>query len=284
MRLTFLGTGTSSGVPVIACDCATCTSDDPRDQRLRTGACLQWTDPEGRERVVLFDTTPDLRAQALRHRLTRCDAIFYTHNHVDHTFGLDEVRRFNAVMQAPIDVFAEPHTMDELRRVYKHVFEREKNVNDSFVARLIPRLIRPEQPVDLHGLRFTPVRLLHGRLPIVGFRVDAASERLAPRVTPTPEITDASAPLLPLAYCTDVSAVPPESWGLLGGLSTLVLSALRFRHHPTHLTLDQALHIADQTGAARTWFVHMSHEIKHAEVDPELPPDVRLAYDGLTIG
>lgn len=270
MRLTFLGTGTSSGVPVIACNCATCTSDDPRDQRLRTGACLRWTDADAKERVVLFDTTPDLRAQALRHGLTRCDAIFYTHNHVDHTFGLDEVRRFNAVMQAPIDVFAEPHTMEELRRVYKHVFEREKNVNDSFVARLIPRLIRPEQPVDLHGLRFTPIRLLHGRLPIVGFRVDAASPR-------------AAAPLLPLAYCTDVSAVPPESWGLLGGLNTLVLSALRFRHHPTHLTLDQALHIAGETGAERTWFVHMSHEIRHADVDPELPPDVRLAYDGLTI-
>lgn len=278
MRLTFLGTGTSSGIPVIACSCATCTSDDPRDQRLRTGACLRWTDPEGKDRVVLFDTTPDLRAQSLRHGLTRCDAIFYTHNHVDHTFGLDEVRRFNAVMQAPIDVFAEQSTMDDLRRVYKHVFERDKNVNDSFVARLVPRLLTPERPVDLHGLRFTPVRLLHGRLPILGFRVD-----LSPGRSPAPA-PDAGRPLLPMVYSTDVSAVPTESWRLLSGLSTLVISALRFRHHPTHLTLDQALHIADQTGAAKTWFVHMSHEIKHADVDPELPPDVRLAYDGLTIG
>ncbi len=280
MRLTFLGTGTSSGIPVIACDCATCTSDDPRDNRTRTGAALRWTDAQGAARTILFDTTPDLRAQALRYRLTRCDAIFYTHNHVDHTFGLDEVRRFNAVMQAPIDVFAEESTMDDLRRVYRHVFEREKNVNDSFVARLIPRVIRPGKPIDFHGLRITPLRLLHGRLPILGFRVEAPG---LPREGPGEGPPTPASDLLPLVYSTDVSAVPTESWGLLSGLSTLVTSALRFRHHPTHMTLDQALHVASETGAKRTWFVHMSHEIRHAEVDPGLPEGVSLAYDGLTI-
>lgn len=271
MQFLFLGTGTSSGVPVIACDCHTCSSDDPRDHRTRTGAAVRWTDPDGQDRLALLDTTPDLRAQALRHRLNRCDAVFYTHNHVDHTFGLDEVRRFNAVMQAPIDVFADARTLDHLRRVYTHVFEREKNVNDSFVARLIAHQIGPAQSVDFHGLRFTPIPLLHGRLPILGYRIEPSE--------PSPTSSD----IFPLAYCTDVSAVPPEAWPHLKDLRTLVLSALRHRHHPTHLTFDQALHVADEVSAQRTFFIHMSHDARHAELESMLPDNVRPAFDGLEL-
>ncbi len=279
MRFMFLGTGTSAGIPVIACDCPTCTSDDPRDVRTRTGACVQWIDPEGRERVVLIDTTPDLRAQALRHRLMRCDAVLYTHNHVDHVFGLDEVRRFNAVMQSPIDIFAEAHTMDALRRVYQHVFDQERNVNKSFVATLIPHEIEPEQTIDLWGLSFTPIRLLHGRLPILGYRIE-------PSAMPTPPGPGAGAvpSWLPLAYCTDVSAVPPESWTRLEGLGTLVLDALRWKHHPTHLTVDQAVEMAGRIGAQQTWFVHMAHQVKHAETQERLPEGMSLAWDGLVLG
>lgn len=275
MEFVFLGTGTSSGVPAIACSCAVCTSTDPRDQRLRAGAAVRFRDGDGRERVVLIDATPDLRTQALRAGLRRCDAILFTHNHVDHTFGLDEVRRFNVVQNGPVDLYAEPHTIAHLRRVYQHIFERENNVNSSFVATLIVHEIRPAQPLDLFGLRVTPVRLLHGRLPIVGFRLEA-SGRVAR--------TLAAGSPFPLAYCTDVSAIPPESWPLLRGLRTLVIDALRRRRHPTHFTVDEALHVADEVGAERTWFTHVAHDLGHAETDGTLPEGVRLAYDGLTLG
>lgn len=267
----FLGTGTSGGIPIIACDCDTCTSEDPRDTRTRSGAAIRWTDPAGKPRLALIDTTPDLRQQALRHNLRRCDAILYTHNHVDHTFGLDEVRRFNAVMNAPIDIYADAHTLGFLRSAFKHIFEREQSVNKSFVATLIPNLLTPERPLTLHGMRFTPIPMLHGKLPVLGFRVE-------------PENAGVADPVFPLAYCTDVSAVPPGSWRLLEGLSTLVLDGLRFRHHPTHLTIDQAVGIAQRVGAAQTWLTHIAHEVRHADTDDQLPAGVRLSYDGLTLG
>ncbi len=272
MRFTFLGTGTSAGVPLIACSCAVCTSADPRDKRLRTGACLQFTDAGGRERTILIDTTPDLRQQALRAGLTRCDAILYTHNHVDHTFGLDDVRRFNAAQNAPIDVYAEAHTLGHLRRVYQHIFEAAHNVNQSFVATLIVHELNPDKPLDLFGVRFTPIRLLHGRLPVLGFRIepqDAGSQDTGP---------------FPLAYCTDVSAIPPESWRLFRGVKTLVLDALRPRHHPTHFTLDQAINVAQRVEAAHTYFIHMSHDLAHEATNAELPDGMQLAHDGLVLG
>jgi phosphoribosyl 1,2-cyclic phosphate phosphodiesterase len=276
VKLTILGSGTSAGVPVIGCDCATCTSADPRDSRLRTSASLTFTDSVGTDRVILLDASPDLRQQALKHKLTRCDAILFTHNHVDHTFGLDEVRRFNAVMQAPIDIFAERHTMEHLQRVYRHIFDRANNVNDSFVATLIPHLIDPARPIDLFGLRATPVRMLHGKLPILSYRFDAIDENGAmAQHQPAP---------LPIAYCTDVSSFPPEAWPRLRGLRTLVLDMLRFRHHPTHMTVDAALTAAARIAAEQTWFVHMTHDIRHAELDPNLPAGMALAYDGLEIG
>ncbi len=269
MRFVFLGTGTSAGIPAIGCACEVCTSTDPRDTRLRTSAAVQWTDPAGRPRTVLLDTSPDLRQQALRAGLTACDAILYTHNHVDHTFGLDEVRRFNAVMNRAIDLYAEEHTLAHLRRVYTHIFERDLNVNDSYVATLIAHRLDPARPLDLWGMRFTPIRLLHGRLPVLGFRIEPLSS--------------ASAPPFPLAYCTDVSGVPPESWSHFKGLRTLVLDALRHRKHPTHLTLADAVGIAHHVAAPNTWFVHMSHDLGHAQTDADLPAGMRLAYDGLVL-
>lgn len=279
MRFTFLGTGTSAGVPCIACQCPVCTSPDPRDRRSRTGAALSWTDAQGLPRTVLIDATPDLRLQAVHARLMRCDAVLFTHNHVDHTFGLDEVRRFNAVQRSPIDVWAEDHTMDHLRRVYAHIFDRRGNVNDSFVATLIPRRLEPLVPIDLWGLRVTPLRLLHGRLPVLGFRFDltrpvaggvSAGGRTQSRV-------------FPLAYCTDVSAIPPETYPQLEGLGTLCLDALRRRHHPTHLTLDQAVEIAGRLAPARALFIHIAHDLSHAATCAELPESMSLAHDGLTL-
>ncbi len=273
MRFTFLGTGTSSGVPAIGCDCAVCNSQDLRDQRLRTSGLIDFTDAKGRHRSILIDAGPDLRQQALRAKMTRCDAVLFTHNHVDHTFGLDEIRRFNVTMAGPIDIYGETRTIEHLHRVYQHIFEKAQNVNDSFVATLIPHRLEPEQPIELFGLRVTPFRLLHGRLPILGYRFDAP-----PGLSPGPDSP------FPLAYCTDVSGIPPETWKYISGLNTFVLDALRYRKHPTHLTVDEALNIADRAAARKTWFVHMSHDLPHADTNQRLPDDVQLAHDGLTLG
>lgn len=269
----FLGTGTSSGVPIIGCSCEVCVSDDPRDRRTRCGGCLRFLErgPNGAAspRAILFDTPPDHREQSLRHRLDRCDAIVYTHPHVDHTFGLDDVRRYNAIMGRPIDLYADDSTLDHLRRVYRHIFDRKANVNDSFVADLVPRAIDAERPFEVGSLRFSPLRLLHGRLPVLGFRIDGPDE--------------APSNLLPLAYCTDVNGIPPETWPKLAGLRTLVLGMLRYRSHPTHFTVDEAIAAADRIGAERTYFIHMTHDIRHADLDPRLPAGMSLAYDGLVI-
>ncbi len=275
IELIVLGSGTSAGIPVIGCDCRVCTSDDSRDCRTRPSVCFRLTDPDGQERLVLIDASPDLRQQALRHTLKRCDTILFTHDHVDHMFGLDEVRLFNVFMRSPIEVYAEAATMESLHRVYRHIFRRDENVNTSFVASLIGNVLDPARPLDLHGFRFAPLRFLHGRLPILGYRVEKLDEdgNIA-SVQPGP---------LPLAYCTDVSAIPDETWPRLEGLETLILDMLRPREHPTHLSVDQATDAARRIGARRTWFIHMTHDILHAEVDAQLPEGMALTYDGLTL-
>lgn len=270
LKFKFLGTGTSSGIPVIGCDCAVCRSDDPKDNRLRTSAAIEWIDDDGKPRTVLIDTSPDLRQQSLRFGIKRLDAIFFTHNHVDHTFGLDEVRRYNALQGQAIDVYAEAPTLAFLRKIFGHIFDSEQNINQSFVATLIAWTLEIGKPVDLFGLRITPVRVLHGRLPIAGFRIEAPGS--------------SDHPTLPLAYLTDVSAIPPETWPALKGVRTLVLDALRHRHHPTHLTLGQAVSIAHEVGPNRAFFVHMTHDLGHAETQRDLPEGMSLAWDGLTLG
>ncbi len=269
IRFTLLGTGTSSGIPVIACDCDTCTSSDPRDRRTRVGAMLEFNDPEGNPRVILVDCPPDHREHALRHRIRRVDAILFTHAHVDHVFGLDDARLYNVTMQAPVHLYAERTVLDELTRIYDHIFRPHRNVNKSFVADVLATVVEPGRPVRLFGIDATPVRLLHGALPILGWRFDAATP-----VADTP---------LPLAYCTDVNGIPPESWEPLRGLQTLVLDMLRERKHPTHFSLDEALGAASESGARRTVFTHMTHDVRHAELSARLPAGVELGYDGLRL-
>jgi phosphoribosyl 1,2-cyclic phosphate phosphodiesterase len=269
LKVTFLGTGTSAGIPAIGCDCRTCRSDDPRDTRLRTSGVIEFTDAEGVRRTVLIDAGPDLRYQSLRAGLTRCDAVVLTHNHVDHTWGLDELRRFNVVMESPITVYAETPTFTHLDRVYQHIFQKETNINASFVATLSRQVVVPDSTVDLFGLVVTPLRVLHGRLPILAYRFDPPSGM--------------SADHLPLIWATDISAIPPETWPKMGGVKTLVLDMLRHRHHPTHLNLDQAISVASEIGADQTWLVHMAHEIHHSEVEASLPEGISLAWDGLVL-
>jgi phosphoribosyl 1,2-cyclic phosphate phosphodiesterase len=274
LRITLLGTGTSAGVPVIACDCETCTSPDPRDRRTRAGAMLQFTDAGGQDRVVLVDAPPDHREHSLRHRLKRVDAIVFTHSHVDHVFGLDDARLYNISMGTPIQLYAERPVLDDLARMFEHIFKPHTNVNKSFVADVRTTAVLPGHAIDLFGLRATPVRLLHGALPILGWRFDAGVDG---------KWNYCGRNNFSAAYCTDVNAIPPETWPALGGLDLLVLDMLRERKHPTHFSLAESLDVAARVGAARTVFTHMTHDIRHAELSARLPAGVELGYDGLEI-
>jgi phosphoribosyl 1,2-cyclic phosphate phosphodiesterase len=250
---------------------------DARDQRLRCSSLLEFSDPSGKDRSILIDAGPDLRQQALRYRMKRCDAVLVTHNHVDHVWGIDELRRFNAIQQEAIPLYADEHTMESLRRVYTHIFDRHNNVNDSFVASLIPWTItqgdlQTGRVFEILGLRITPMRILHGKAPILGYRIDAGAG-----------MDSSSSRLLPLAYLTDVSGIPPETWPLLEGLQTLIIDALRHRRHPTHFTLGEAISVSSRVESARTYFIHMSHDLPHAQTQAELPEGMFLAYDGLVL-
>lgn len=271
VELVLLGTGTSAGVPVIGCSCEVCRSNDPRDRRTRSGALLRLIDSVGTQREILIDCPPDHREQALRIGLARCDGILFTHHHVDHTFGLDDVRRYNALMQAPIEIYADDRTLEHLDRVYRHVFHARENVNDSFVATLMAHRIEAGREFDLHGLRVMPLDLRHGRVPVLGFRFD------------DPTRADGGDDPLPLAYCTDVNSIPPATWSRLRGVRTLVLDMLRYRAHPTHFTVNQAIDAAERIGATRTFFVHMTHDILHADLESKLPAGMHLGCDGLRI-
>lgn len=258
ITLTLLGTGTSAGVPMIGCTCEVCRSTDPRDHRDRASAMVQFEDRRT-TRTVLLDTSPELRQQMIRHRVMRIDGVVYTHNHADHVFGIDDLRRFNAVQKEPIDLYTEPRMADWLRDTFKYIFDTKTNINKSFVPTLVINPIDPGKPFELAEMTWTPLRLMHGRLPILGYRIGKC------------------------AYCTDVSSIPPETYPLLQGLDVLVIDALRYRHHPTHLTVDQALEVIDELKPRRAYLTHIAHEIKHAELEPKLPEHVFLGYDGIAI-
>ncbi|MFO0973486.1 MAG: MBL fold metallo-hydrolase [Phycisphaerae bacterium] len=250
LHVTVLGSGTSHGVPMIACDCAVCRSDDPRDRRMRTSVYLAY---EGRG--VLIDTAPELRLQCLACDVRRCDAVLYTHAHIDHIAGLDDLRRFNWLQNASLPLFADAATAARLRQMFAYVFD-----DDPDYPSHKPQLeLRPiAGPFELFGRTITPVPLLHGALPVLGFRAGR------------------------FAYCTDVSEIPAGSWPLLADLDVLILDALRRRPHPTHFTLDQAVEVARRIGARQTYFTHIAHELPHAETNAALPANMALAHDGLT--
>ena len=252
VRVTFLGSGTSHGVPMIGCRCAVCRSADPRDNRLRTSILIE----PGDGGSLLVDTPPDLRAQALRFGVVRLDAILFTHPHADHILGLDETRRFNTLQGCAIPCYGDPATIAEVRRVFAYAFAPRQ------VGGGVPRLElnAVTGPFTIGRTLVTPVPIMHGELPIYGYRIGA------------------------FAYLTDCSAVPDSSWALLEGVRTLVIDALRHRPHPTHLTVAQALEVAARVGAERTLLTHIAHDLGHAETSARLPPGVELAYDGLVVG
>jgi phosphoribosyl 1,2-cyclic phosphate phosphodiesterase len=256
-RLTFLGTGTSMGVPTLGCLCEVCTSVNPRDKRLRPSVAVRWI-AEERERTVVIDTGPDFRQQALRHGITSVDAVLYTHAHADHILGMDDLRPLSyAAFRAggPIPLYADAETTETLKRIYSYTFASDA----TYVNRARVELRPLTESVCVHETEFLRVPVLHGDLPVSGFRFGNA------------------------AYLTDVSAIPESSFALLEGVETLVLPALRHKPHPTHANVEQAVGWAKRIGAKQTWLTHIAHELGHEATNRILPEGVAMAYDGLEV-
>lgn len=251
IRVIFLGTGTSNGVPMIGCDCPVCTSDDPRDRRTRPSVAVCWAG-----RTVLVDTTPELRLQCLANNIRRVDAVLITHHHADHVAGLDDLRAFNWIMRSPINVYGREATVNRLGQMFPYAFREDPDYPSQKPSLRLVTI--DEQPFELFGLTVTPVPLWHGPMPVLGYRFGR------------------------FAYCTDCNHIPDSSLPQLEGLEVLVLEAVRLRPHSTHFNLAQAIEAARRIAARKTLFTHISHRIRHAQTSAELPDGMELAYDGLS--
>jgi phosphoribosyl 1,2-cyclic phosphate phosphodiesterase len=254
-RLVFLGTGTSNGVPALGCDCAVCTSSDTRNHRTRPSVLLAL--PRGN---VLFDTTPEMRLQLLRERVRAVHAIVFTHAHADHVLGLDDARAFPRYIGGPVPIYCEPATEAAIRRIFDYAFhERLASLPAGYLPKIRFEPIAPGVAFEVLGQTILPLRLEHGRMPVLGFRIGD------------------------LAYCTDVCKIPDSSWPLLEGLDTLILDAVRYEPHPTHFSLAEALAVIERLRPRRALLTHLSHAFDHGPAESTLPPSVALAYDGLTL-
>lgn len=256
MKLTFLGTGTSFGIPIIGCDCAVCRSPDPRDRRTRIGAVIE---SDGGTRL-LIDTPPELRLQLVQAGIDRVDAVFFTHDHADHIHGIDDVRAITVRQRAPLPMYAEPEVLARLAQRFPYIFD----------VRMLPlpgtskpegeaRPIRDGDVVPVGDAMVEAISVPHGRMNVLAFRVGA------------------------LGFVTDAKSVPAEAIARLRGVKVLVLNALFHRPHPTHLSISEAVAVAAEIGAERTYLIHLTHETSHAELQAELPAGVQPAYDGLVV-
>jgi phosphoribosyl 1,2-cyclic phosphate phosphodiesterase len=251
MKLTFLGTGTSTGVPTIACECETCLSDDPRDKRLRVSILIEH---EGKS--VLVDTSSDFRQQALRAGIKFLDAVLITHCHVDHVFGLDDIRALNFKYGA-MPVYANEPAWVDLRRIFKYVFEPD-HVGGG-LPQMIPYTVYHNSPFSIGSINITPLEVIHGRLPVIAYRFND------------------------FAYATDLSFISDETIEAMQGLDVLVLDCVRLRPHPTHLGLNEALAYIERINPKRAFLTHLNHDVMHARDSRLLPENVQFAYDGLIL-
>ncbi len=252
LRITILGCGTSTGVPMVGCDCGVCRSDDPKNDRMRSGLRIAFGDPE---RVLIVDTSADFRRQCLRFDIRRVDAVLFTHAHADHIFGLDDLRPFNFYQKADIDCFGSSQTLEALKRSFSYIFDGKVAEGGGK-----PRLrLRPvAEPFGTLGLHIDPIPVLHGSLEVFAYRIGR------------------------FAYVTDTHEIPEASMTKLDGVETLILDALRYRPHPTHFSVQEAIQVATRIGAKRTIFTHLNHEIDYHAPEIELPAGMELAYDGLS--
>jgi len=255
MRLTFLGTGTSFGVPQIGCGCAVCRSTDPRDKRTRSGALL-----EVGEAAILIDTPPKLRLQLVAAGRSHVDAVLYTHEHADHINGIDDLRMFSVTQRRPLPVYGPAETLERLRNGFHYIFDENlRPYEGTSKPTLDLRAVEPGQPTTVAGVEVLPLAFQHGLLRVFGYRIGD------------------------VAYITDVKEVPAAVRAWLRGLQVLVLNALWWRSHPTHLSIGEAVRTAQELGAMRTFLTHLTHETGHAELAAALPSGIAPAYDGLTV-
>jgi phosphoribosyl 1,2-cyclic phosphate phosphodiesterase len=238
------------GVPTIGCDCAVCNSSDPRDRRTRPSVLVQY---DGRS--ILIDTTPDFREQAIRERIHTLDAVLYTHAHADHILGLDDLRPVTFRHASRVPLYAGERAAQMIQKVFQYIFEADYKFGG--LARVTMNIL--DDAIELFGARFETVKVIHGDTEIDGFRFGSA------------------------AYLTDFSEIPEASFGKLEGLDLLFLDALRRRPHPTHSSVEQSLKIVERLKPRRTFFTHISHDLRHEETNASLPPNVQLAYDGLKL-
>ncbi len=239
------------GIPVVGCTCAVCRSEDPRDKRTRSSVLI-----EADQVTVLIDTSIDFRFQALREGLQHLDAVLFTHHHVDHILGLDDLRSLTLLKNYTIPIYASATTMQNIQRVFAYIFTDQKPVSD--IPKITAHII-DDQPFTIKNLEIIPIPVMHGPLPILGYRIGN------------------------FAYCTDVSFIPPESMKLLEGVEVLILGALRYKPHPTHFNFEQAIAAARQIQARHTYFTHIAHQVRHADAIQQLPEGISLAYDGMRI-
>ncbi len=250
---TFLGTGTSVGIPMVGCNCEVCTSPDPRNQRYRCAVLIRL--PTGN---LLIDTPPELRLQLVRAKVGIVHAVLFTHFHADHVFGLDDLRPIPRHLGSAVPLYCTTEVERKLRQSFSYAFTVDaESLPLGYLPKLLFRTI-DETPFEVLGHRIVPIPLVHAHFNVFGFRIDD------------------------VAYCTDVNKIPPESWRLLDGLRVLVLDALRYKPHPGHFCLDEALEVIDRVKPKQAYLTHMSHDIEHAATNRKLPKNVELAYDGLS--
>ena len=252
-ELILLGTGTSHGVPVIGCHCQVCESNDPRNQRTRTGVAVRT--PRG---TFLIDTSPELRLQLLREKIDLIEAVIYTHGHADHLFGLDDLRLFGYRLERPVVLYCEEIVEQQIRASFSYAFNPAPDLHHGAIP-LLEFLRIGLDPFEVLGERIQPIRLIHGRLPVLGFRIAN------------------------VAFCTDVSLIPEESWSLLEGLDVLIIDALRDEPHATHFGIPQALAAVERVKPKRTYLTHVSHYLDYQSTNARLPAGVELSYDSLRI-
>lgn len=248
--LTVLGSGTSMGVPTIGCSCDVCQSTDPLDRRTRPSVLIEYS-----HKFVLIDTTPDFREQAIREKITRVDAVLYTHTHADHILGLDDLRPLSYHRSGKIPLYARPEAAEFIRNMFRYIFDADYKFGGLAQVELKPIA----STFDLFGANVQPIPVIHGETEIYGFRLGS------------------------MAYLTDFSSVPESSLALLQDLDVLFLDALRHKPHPTHSTIEQSLEIGRKVGAKRVFFTHICHDLPHQETNAQLPAHVRLAYDGMKL-